>query len=159
MRCVFILLVAAASLLPLPAVAADEPLAIIVPRSFSGHPPNVQELALIFKRKKLAWDDGTRIQAVNLPPDHPARRQFSQRILKSLPEAQAQYWNTMYYHGVFPPHVVASPEAMLRFVAETSGGIGYVSACRLDVRVKSILWIDASGAISESAPAFDCPKD
>lgn len=159
MRRLLFILLAAASLLPHPAVAAEEPLAIIVPRNFSSNPPNAQELALIYKRKKLSWDDGTRIQAVNLPPDHPARRQFSQRILKTAPEALAQYWNTMYYHGVFPPHVVASPEAMLRFVAETTGGIGYVSACKLDARVKSILWIDALGAVSENAPDFDCPKE
>lgn len=159
MRRVFFLLFAATGLLPFPAAAADEPLAIIVPRGFSERPPNVQELVLIFKRKKLAWDDGTPIQAVNLPPDHPARRQFSLRILKSLPEAQAQYWNTMYFHGLFPPHVVASQEAMLRFVAETAGAIGYVAVCKLDTRVKPILWIDAAGAVSETAPSFDCTKE
>jgi hypothetical protein len=159
MRFAILILLAAAGLLPVPAVAADEPLAVIVPRHFSGREPNVQELALIFKRKKLAWDDGMRIQAVNLPSDHPARRLFSQRILKSAPEAQTQYWNAMYFQGVFPPHVVASPEAMLRYVAETSGAIGYVPGCKLDARVKAILWIDASGAISESSPPLECPQN
>lgn len=159
MRRVFLIFFAAAGLLPAPASAAEEPLAIIVPRSFSERLTNVQELALIFKRKKLAWDDGTPIQAVNLPPDHPVRRQFSLRILKSLPEAQTQYWNAMYFHGLFPPHVVASQEAMLRFVAETAGGIGYVSVCKLDTRIKPILWVDASGAVSETAPNFDCTKE
>ncbi|HSI96608.1 MAG: hypothetical protein ACAH09_08640 [Methylophilaceae bacterium] len=159
MRFFIFIFLAAASLLPEPVRAADEPLAVVVPRNFSGREPGVQELALIFKRKKLAWDDGTPIQAVNLPSDHPARRHFSQRILKSAPEAQAQYWNAMYFHGVFPPHVVASPEAMLRYVAETSGAIGYVPGCKLDVRVKPVLWIDTAGVVSEGAPSFECPKD
>jgi hypothetical protein len=159
MRSLLLFLIVAAGLLPVPAPAGEEPLAVVVPRGFNGRQPDTQELALIFKRKRLSWDDGTRIQAVNLPADHPARRLFSQRILKTLPEAQAQYWNGMYYHGVFPPHVVASPEAVLRFVAETPGAIGYIPACKLDTRVKSILWIDAAGAISENAPGFDCARE
>jgi hypothetical protein len=159
MRFLLFIFLAASGLLPATARAADEPLAVVVPRNFSGREPGVQELALIFKRKKLAWDDGTPIHAVNLPPDHPARRQFSLRILKSAPEAQTQYWNAMYFHGVFPPHVVASPEAMLRYVAETAGAIGYVPGCKLDARVKPILWIDAAGLVSEGAPPFECPKD
>lgn len=138
------------------AIAAEEPVAVIVPRTFSGDEPGVEELALIYKRKKLAWDDGTRIQAVNLPADDPTRRLFSKRILKSLPEAQTQYWNAMYFQGIFPPHVVASPEAMLRYVADTPGAIGYVSGCKVDARVKPLLWIDAAGMISENAPAFEC---
>lgn len=159
MRCLFAILFAAMTLLPFPSVAAEEPIAVIVPRAFAGREPGTQELALIFKRKKLAWDDGTRIQAVNLPSDHPARRVFSQRILKSTPEAQTQYWNAMYFQGVFPPHVVASPEAMLRYVADTAGAIGYVPGCKLDARVKSVLWLDAAGTVSETAPAFECPKE
>lgn len=158
MRFLILIFAAAIQLLPLAATAADEPLAVVVPRAFSGREPGPQELALIFKRKKLAWDDGTRIQAVNLPSDHPARRLFSQRILKSAPEAQAQYWNAMYFQGVYPPHVVASPEAMLRYVADTAGAIGYVPACKLDARVKPVLWIDASGAVTDSAPAFECAQ-
>jgi hypothetical protein len=159
MRRLLTILWAALVLPPSPAVAAEEPVAVIVPRAFAGREPNTQELALIFKRKKLAWDDGTRIQPVNLPADHPARRVFSQRILKSTPEAQTQYWNAMYFQGVFPPHVVASSEAMLRYVADTAGAIGYVPGCKLDTRVKTVLWIDAAGMVSETAPAFECPRE
>jgi hypothetical protein len=159
MRLLLLFLMMAAGFMPLPVLAGEEPLAVVVPRSFSGRVPEMQELALIFKRKKLSWDDGTRIQPVNLPADHPARRQFSQRILKSPPEAQAQYWNTMYYHGVFPPHVVASPEAVLRFVAETPGAIGYVPACKADARIKPVLWITASGAVTEAMPEQDCSTE
>lgn len=141
-----------------PAWAADEPLAVVVPRAYAGRDLNAQELALIYKRKKLAWDDGTPIQPVNLPADHAARRLFSQRILKSLPEAQTEYWNAQYFQGIFPPHVLASSEAVLRFIADTPGSIGYVPACKADSRVKIALWIDASGALS-SPPTFDCPHE
>ncbi|MDR2219028.1 MAG: substrate-binding domain-containing protein [Methylobacillus sp.] len=159
MRALFLILLATLVLPPFVA-AADEsaPIAVIVPRDFTGREPGAQDLALIFKRKKLAWNDGTRIQPVNLPADHAARRLFSQRILKSTPEAQAQYWNEMYFQGLYPPHVVASSEAMLRYVADTAGAIGYVSACKLDTRVKAVLWIDADGVVSATAPALECGR-
>ncbi|MDR2875276.1 MAG: substrate-binding domain-containing protein [Methylobacillus sp.] len=158
MRILF-LLVVVALLLPPFAVAAEEPVAVIVPRDFAGRVPNAQNLALIFKRKKLTWDDGTRIQPVNLPADHAARRLFSQRILKSAPEAQTQYWNEMYFQGIYPPHVVASPEAMLRYVADTAGAIGYIPACKLDARVKAVLWLDANGTASATAPVVECGRE
>lgn len=155
-----LLLLAFACLLPGPAAGAGpEVLAVIVPQHAGSHVPAQQELALIFNRKKLNWADGSRIRPVNLPADHPWRREFSLRVLKSLPEAQTQHWNSLYYHGVFPPHVVASPEAMLRFVAETDGAVGYVSACSVDARVRPVLWVTPGGGITAAAPALDCKGD
>lgn len=101
--------------------------------------------------------NGQRIQPANLPPDHPARRQFSYAILKSLPEAQASYWNDMYYHGVSPPHVLSSPEVVLRFVADTKGAIAYLPACLADERIQTLLWIDESNVVSSTKPEFNCP--
>lgn len=141
------------------AVGSEEVLAVIVPQGFVDKTISAQELGLIFKRKKLFWDDGSRIQPVNLPSDDPLRRQFSLRVMKTLPESQSQYWNSMYYHGVFPPHVVGSSEAMLRYVAETRGAIGYVEACRTDSRVKPLLWILPAGGVTQTPPALDCPAD
>jgi hypothetical protein len=159
MRLILIILFALGGLIPASARASDEMLAVIVPLQYAGPLPSVQELALIFKRKKLFWDDGTLIHPVNLPADNHLRRQFSQNILKSLPEHQMQYWNAMYYHGVFPPYVADSPEGALRFVAETNGAIGYVPACIADARVKSILWIGASGIATSTPTELGCPNE
>lgn len=142
---------------PWQALSGDnEPIAVIVPRSMviSGITP--VELSLIFWRKKLYWADGKRMHPLNLQTDSPLRRQFSQRILGSMPEAQTDYWNELYYQGNSPPHVVNSQEAMLRYVAESPGAIGYVHACKVDSRVKVILWIKADGGVSTTQPALDC---
>ncbi len=137
---------------------ADEiaPIAVIVPRAEAVKMLSEAELSLIFLRKKLYWAESKRIRPVNLSTDQPIRRQFSQRILGSLPESQAEYWNVLYFHGTSPPHVVNSEEAMLRFVAETPGAIGYVSACKVDGRVSSIAWISANGRYTTLAPELDC---
>jgi hypothetical protein len=100
---------------------------------------SMQKLALIFRRKQTFWGNGQRIQPVNLPPAHPLRRAFSQQVFARSPEDLDDYWRDMYFHGVLPPFVLASEEAVIRFVAATPGAVGYVSPCVLDHRVSAVL--------------------
>lgn len=131
-------------------------LAVVVPVARGTEMPGRQELALIYKRKKLFWRDGRRIQPVNLPADHPLRALFSRSVLGSSPEALQEYWNEQYFHGVRPPHVLASEAAVLRFLAETPEGIGYLAACAPDDQVSVIAYIGAGGEWLPSSPAPAC---
>jgi ABC-type phosphate transport system substrate-binding protein len=99
------------------------------------------DLSLIYWRKQLYWPKGQRIKPVNLSSEHELRLQFSQKILGSAPKSQIDYWNGQYFNGVLPPHTVNSEEAVLRYVAQTNGAIGYVNACQVDNRVKALYWI------------------
>ncbi|MGZ8244148.1 hypothetical protein [Methylomagnum sp.] len=98
---------------------------------------------LVYHRKSLVDGQGKRWIPVNLPAADPLRRAFSMAVFESLPEDQEDYWNQQYFHGVNPPDVLASEEAVLRFVAATPGAIGYVRAGRADGRVKTLLVIPA----------------
>lgn len=142
-------------------LAADEEevLAIVVSNTQIGRTLNFTDLALIYRRKKLIWENGDRLQPVNLPTDNPLRRAFSHRVLSSPPEGLTQYWNAMYFHGVSPPYVLASEEAVLRFVADTPGAIGYVAACKTGARVKTLLWLLPEGTVSTQPPALKCSRD
>ncbi|ACT51860.1 MULTISPECIES: hypothetical protein [Methylovorus] len=140
-----------------PLAGPADTLAVVVPKTQSGKIGSLVDLSLIYWRKKLYWSEGVRMQPVNLPTDSPQRRQFSQRVLGSLPETQAEYWNEVYYHGTTPPHVVSSQEAVLRYVADTPGGIGYVDACKVDSRVKAVAWLLGDGSFTTSPPALSCP--
>lgn len=140
-----------------PALAATEPIAVIV------HPGRKaslshEDLTLIYRRKKLIWPDGSRIQPVNLPTASPLRRAFSREVLGQAPEALTTYWNDMYFHGVTPPYVLGSPEAVLRFVAETPAAVGYVPYCSADSRVSVAVVLLADGGISENTSGIACPK-
>lgn len=141
------------------AAGEEELLAVVVSHAQAGRALNPAELGLIYRRKQLVWADGTRINPANLPPDNPLRRAFSRRVLGSPPEGLTQYWNAMYFHGISPPHVLASEEAVLRFVAETPGAVGYVSACKTDARVKAVLWLLPDGEVSTQQPALKCSQD
>lgn len=109
------------------------------------------QLSLIYWRKQLYWPKGLRIKPVNLSTDHPLRLQFSQTVLGSAPKTQIDYWNGQYFNGVLPPHSVNSEEAVLRYVTQTKGAIGYVDACNIDERVRTVLWI-SQNQISTQAP-------
>jgi len=96
-------------------------------------------VARIFLRKQNFWPQGTRIQPVNFPASHPMRRLFSQSVLGSPPEALEDYWRDMYFHGVLPPHVLSSEEAVILFVGSTPGAIGYVSTCSAAQKLSVVL--------------------
>lgn len=121
--------------------AVDRPFAVITAPGATEHHLTHESLSLIFRRKQNYWENGTRIQPVNLPPTHPLRRVFSQSILGHLPEDLEDYWREMYFHGVLPPHVLASEEAVMLFVSSTPGAIGYVSACVPEHTVNVVLMV------------------
>jgi ABC-type phosphate transport system substrate-binding protein len=119
--------------------AVDRPFAVITAPDTPEPHMTRESLALIYKRKLNHWENGTRIQPVNLPPTHPLRRAFSQAILGHAPEDLEDYWREMYFHGVLPPHVLASEEAVILFVSATPGAIGYVSGCVPEHKVNVVL--------------------
>ena len=98
-------------------------------------------IAQIYRRKLSFWKDGRRIQPANLPANDPLRRAFSECVLGQAPDAMEDYWREMYFHGVLPPHVVASEQAMLLFVLSTPGAIGYVSTCPVDARITVLMTV------------------
>jgi hypothetical protein len=119
--------------------AADQGIAIVVA---PGHPLvglDRRRLAAIFKRKQRVSADGAALVPVNLPATAPLRIAFSRAVFAQDPAGLDHYWNERYFHGIPPPHVVDSVEAMLRFVVATPGAIGYVPACRADARVRVLL--------------------
>ncbi len=138
--------------------AAEVPLAVIVHATQAKLSMGKNELAAIYRRKKNYWEDGTKIEPVNLPAESPARRTFSKAVLGYAPEELEQYWNDRYFHGVLPPYVLSSDEAILRFVAETPGAIGYVPYCDADKRVAVVLVINAKGHVSGLDADISCPK-
>lgn len=131
-------------------------IAVIVPAQ-TGLAPDVHpdELGLIFWRKKLYASHGQALHPVNLHSEHPLRLKFSQQVLHSSPRSQVNYWNGLYFHGVQPPYTVQSEEAMIRYVAETDGAIGYIDACHVDERIKPLFWLTPSKLTSE-LPALHC---
>jgi len=132
-----------------PVSAAGPMLAIVAPKSADFH-YSKDDLANIFRRRLRFSTAGETLVPVNLPLANPIRIAFSRSVYDLFPEDMEAYWNERYFHGVSPPHVVASVEAMLRFVAGTPNAIGYVLDCQVDDRVEVILRI----AIADPDPGL-----
>jgi hypothetical protein len=141
-----------------PGLAAQtDPLIAVVVAKGNAEKLRLGDLALIYRRKQLFWNDGTKVNPVNLPVKNPLRRIFSQAVLGATPEDLEKYWNDMYFHGMSPPYVLSSDEAVLRFVAQTRGAIGYVAYCSVAERARVVLILSASGPVTEEAARASCP--
>lgn len=144
------------TLLPSLGMADDAVIAVIVSaQSAYSVPVTVNDLAPVYWRKKLYDNHGKPLHPANLSSDHPLRLHFSQQVLHSIPRSQVGYWNELYFHGTQPPYTVESQEAMIRYVAYTESAIGYIDACKLDDRVRPILWVAANKILSDP-PALRC---
>jgi hypothetical protein len=119
-----------------PAVIADDELAIITQPANPLKSLSFKELKRVYLRKSLLDANGIRWIPLNLPVDHAVRQNFSLALFNTPPEEQEQYWNELYFQGLTPPEVLASEEAVLRFIAITPGAIGYVLKRSVDQRVK-----------------------
>lgn len=140
------------------AVDRSEPavIAVIVARDGPEQALDKDALGRIFLRKTTLWASGEAVRPVNLSASHTLRRLFSERVTGLDPEELEGYWNDQYFHGVFPPYSVASEEAALRYVAESKGTIGYVSACAVDGRVKVLLYLTPAGTAPGGAAGKFC---
>ena len=86
-------------------------------------------LADVFLKKVSRWGDGESVRPVDLRPDSPTRRDFSQRVLRRPIAAIRSYWQQCIFSGRdVPPPELDSDAAVLRYVAKQRGGVGYVSA-------------------------------
>lgn len=120
-------------------LAAAEPIVVITGALNPLHKLSLEQLKLIYLRKMQVDEQGNRWIPTNLPVGNPLRQEFSSTLFSMLPEDQEHYWNAQYFHGITPPPVMSSEEAVLRFVSSTPGAIGYVQQSHSDERVKIIL--------------------
>jgi hypothetical protein len=129
------LLVAVSCLTGAGLVRADENIAVIVGNA----PPHITfdraNLVDIFLKRIQVDDDRASLVPLNLAATNPLRVAFSLSLTGERPGSMQRYWTERYFHGISPPYTVRSQEAMLRFVADTPGAIGYVASCRVDGRV------------------------
>lgn len=130
-----------AVLAPARLAAGDAALAVIV------HPsrrdaPGPEDVARIFLGRQRFWSDGSAIVPLNQPAGTPLRERFSERVLGQGSARLADYWNAQYFQGVLPPAVLASSDAVKRYVATEPRAVGYVAVHDVDETVHVVLRLD-----------------
>lgn len=86
-------------------------------------------VADVFLKANTRWPDGTAARPVDQKPDTGVRKAFSERILRRSVAAVRSYWQQRIFSGRdVPPPELESDEAVVRYVHEHRGAVGYVSA-------------------------------
>lgn len=123
-----------------PSFAAADPLelAVIVHPSRAGALSRETVQRMYLKRQRF-WDDGHAIVAINQEVTTPARETFTHLVFGDEAARLPAYWNEQYFHGVLPPIILGSEEAVVRYVASRPDAIGYVDARHVDASVAVVL--------------------
>jgi ABC-type phosphate transport system substrate-binding protein len=137
--------------------AARGEIAVIVARDAPDLQLTAAALRDIYLKKIFLDDRNQEFIPLNLPPDHALRRAFSLALFSKSAQELQNYWNQRYFHGIAPPFVLGSAQAVVQFVAKTPGAIGYVTPCDLDPRVKTVLTLPAPASESEALEKL-CPE-
>ena len=82
----------------------------------------------MFLKKLSRWNDVEVVRPVDLRPDSPVRRAFSEEILKRSVPAVKNYWQQLVFSGRdVPPPELDSDEDVVKYVLRYPGAVGYVS--------------------------------
>ena len=127
-----------APLLVCTAALAKDEIVVIVAQDAPDLQLTTAALRDIYLKKIFLDDRNHELIPLNLPPDHSLRRAFSLALFSKSAQELQNYWNQRYFHGITPPFVLGSTQAVVQFVAKTPGAIGYVPKEAVDASVKVI---------------------
>ncbi len=99
-------------------------------------------LADVFLKKISRWPDGESVRPVDLVPDQPARRKFSQQVLGRAVSAVKGYWQQQIFSGQnVPPPELGADADVVEYVRTHRGAVGYVSP-QADVSGVKVVSVD-----------------
>jgi len=110
-------------------LGAEPPaLRVIVHPTTSAHALEREIVADMFLKKVTRWPGGDAVRPVDLRPDDPTRRRFSEAVLRRSVQAVRSYWQQRIFSGRdVPPPELDSEASVVAFVSRFPGAIGYVS--------------------------------
>jgi ABC-type phosphate transport system substrate-binding protein len=96
-------------------------------------------LANAFLKKTTRWDNDVGIRPVDLGPDSPVRRRFSQDVVGRPVDGVKSYWQQQLFSGRdVPPPELDSDDEVVKYVLRFNGAVGYVSSSA-DIRSAKVV--------------------
>ena len=112
-----------------PAVTSGQGFKVVANEANVSTTISKQELSDIFMKKTGAWSNGQPVLPVDLAANSSTRHGFSKVIFGRDANAIKTYWQRQIFSGKgVPPPEMGSDEAVLAFVRDRPGAIGYVSS-------------------------------
>jgi ABC-type phosphate transport system substrate-binding protein len=111
------------------AVAQSPAQFLIVLHTTNPEPSVTREfLADAFLKKTSRWQSGVPLRPVDQRPDARVRAAFSDSVLRRSVSAVRSYWQQRIFSGRgVPPPELESDTAVLRYIQQNPGAVGYVS--------------------------------
>ncbi|HHH73132.1 MAG TPA: hypothetical protein ENL04_04855 [Sulfuricurvum sp.] len=78
---------------------------------------------------------------LQLPADSALRREFEKEVLGMTRNALREWWIRRHYLGQRPPKVMASAEAVLAYVQQVEGSVGYVPYVLIEDENVTLLYV------------------
>jgi hypothetical protein len=86
--------------------------------------------------------NGGKVKLFDIQGESPVKEKFFTSIGKSTAEVKKVWLKARLTNNGVPPEIVGSEEEMLAKVESTPGGIGYISADKVNSKVKTLLIIN-----------------
>jgi len=120
-------------------VPAFAGIAVIVNPGNSINSLNVNEVKLLFLKKRKKFPDGSPAMPINQKEASDLYDQFAQRVLERNSSQMKAYWSTKIFSGIAtPPVEVNGDTAMKRRIASKIDAIGYINSDNVDGSVKVV---------------------
>lgn len=111
---------------------------VVIVNKANHNPLDKATVAKIYTGELVAWPDGTRVAAVDLPENDPVRVDFSREVLGKTVSNVKALWAQLVFSGrALPPKQAASDEDVKKFVVNNRGGIGYIHSSSVDDTVRA----------------------
>ncbi len=134
-----------------PRASSQKAIALLVVVHPSLHVGGLDERALqmIFLRRRLTWDDGTRILPFNYPAGHALRLSFDRIVLGFSPDETARYWIDARIRGVGEaPRSLGTPTLAARVVMQLRGSISYVPEDEVTTGLRVVARVTSTGVVA-----------
>ncbi len=96
-------------------------------------------LAKIYLGKVKSYSNGIKIIPFDLPKTSSIHKAFYKTIVKKSDREVSRYWSKLKYTGKGkPPKQIDSNRGVIKWVAQTKGGIGYIDARYVKFLKKSV---------------------
>lgn len=100
---------------------------------------SLKQLADIYALKKKYWSNKILIVPINREAGSDERDNFSERVFKMPTLELSEYWNKLRFEGKQPPLIQISDPAVIAFVRNMPGAIGYINDDQQPAGVKVLL--------------------
>ena len=109
--------------------AEEQNFVVIVNKSNNVSSLSKSQVSRMFLKKVFTWKDGSSVKPIDLTPDSPVRKIFSQEIHGRNVYSIKNYWQQMIFAGRdVPPLEKETEQEIIDYVSSHPEAVGYVSS-------------------------------